>query len=125
MSPSPPRRRPRTERRPSSTEWLELLATDGPFLAAPVVTWQVWLALLPRRHRTAVAALWGRLLGAEASLDLGNMQDARRSTLMRFARPGSNSWARTEKSTVKAPMLKSKRQGTRDGLIAGSPICSS
>ncbi len=68
-------------------------------LAASDVTWQVWLALLPHRHRGQVAALWRRLLGAEASLDLGGIQDSAdaagrlRAMLMRFARPGSNSWA--------------------------------
>ncbi len=62
-------------------------------LAGSDVTWQVWLALLPRRRDAAVASLWGRLLGVEAPLDLGGVRDARRLALMRFARPGSNSWA--------------------------------
>jgi penicillin amidase len=62
-------------------------------LAASDVTWQVWLALLPQRHRAAVAGLWRRLLDAEAPLDLGGVRDARRAPWGRFARPGSNSWA--------------------------------
>jgi len=33
--------KPRRGRRPSSTDWLQILDVDGPFLAAPVVhdTW--------------------------------------------------------------------------------------
>ncbi|MGI8682437.1 MAG: hypothetical protein ACR2JO_10005, partial [Mycobacteriales bacterium] len=50
------RHRPRATRRPSSTEWLELLATDGPFLAAPVVT-DVWPSGLPALDKQRVARL--------------------------------------------------------------------
>ena len=54
---TPPRRarfgRPRTG---STTEWLELLATEGPFLAAPVVK-DAWPNGLPALDRDAVARL--------------------------------------------------------------------
>ena len=48
-----PRRR---GRRPALTAWLDLLTTDGPFLAAPVVK-EVWSAGLPALDREAVARL--------------------------------------------------------------------
>ncbi len=63
MSPGTPRR-PRTGRRASSTEWLELLATDGPFLAAPVVT-DTWPSGLPALDKDTV----GRLRDANSLLD--------------------------------------------------------
>lgn len=52
---APPRRTRRT-RRPATTEWLELLAVEGPFLAAPVVT-DTWPAGLPALDRLATDAL--------------------------------------------------------------------
>ncbi len=61
---TPTRRRPRPGRRPSSTEWLELLATDGPFLAAPVVT-DTWPSGLPALDKDSV----GRLREASSRLD--------------------------------------------------------
>jgi hypothetical protein len=46
----------RRPRRASTTEWLELLATDGPFLAAPVAK-DAWPNGLPALDRDAVARL--------------------------------------------------------------------
>ena len=51
-------------RRPSTTEWLELLATEGPFLAAPVVK-EVWPGGLPALDKGLV----GRLRDASTLLD--------------------------------------------------------
>lgn len=51
-------------RRPSTTEWLELLATEGPFLAAPVVK-EVWPGGLPALDKDLV----GRLRDANTLLD--------------------------------------------------------
>jgi len=51
-------------RRPSTTEWLELLATEGPFLAAPVVK-EVWPGGLPALDKNLV----GRLRDASTLLD--------------------------------------------------------
>ena len=51
-------------RRPSTTEWLELLATEGPFLAAPVVK-EVWPGGLPALDKDLV----GRLRDASTLLD--------------------------------------------------------
>jgi hypothetical protein len=48
----------------STTEWLELLATEGPFLAAPVVK-EVWPGGLPALDKDLV----GRLRDANALLD--------------------------------------------------------
>jgi hypothetical protein len=63
MSPTK-RRFNRHGRRPSTTEWLELLATEGPFLAAPVVK-DVWPGGLPALDKDLV----GRLRDANALLD--------------------------------------------------------
>jgi hypothetical protein len=49
-------RRSRTPGRSSTTEWLELLAVDGPFLAAPVVK-DVWPGGLPALNIDDVGAL--------------------------------------------------------------------
>jgi penicillin G amidase len=68
-------------------------------LAGLDVTWMVWLALLPNRGRTKIAQLWRRLMGDEATFDIGDSREesglaARlHATLMRFGRVGSNSWA--------------------------------
>src|SRR5664279_1541381 len=59
-----PLQRNRTGRRPSTTEWLELLATDGPFLAAPVVN-DIWPGGLPALDKDSV----GRLRDASSLLD--------------------------------------------------------
>lgn len=59
-----PRRRPGGGRRPASTDWLELLATDGPFLAAPVVI-DTWPGGLPALDKDSV----GRLRDASTLLD--------------------------------------------------------
>lgn len=54
---TPTRRRPpRTRTKSNTTEWLELLAVDGPFLAAPVVN-DVWPGGLPAVDRDDVSAL--------------------------------------------------------------------
>lgn len=63
MSPTK-RRFNRHGRRPSTTEWLERLATEGPFLAAPVVK-EVWPGGLPALDKDLV----GRLRDANALLD--------------------------------------------------------
>lgn len=55
MSPAK-RRFNRSGRRPSTTEWLELLATEGPFLAAPVVK-EVWPGGLPALDKELVVRL--------------------------------------------------------------------
>ncbi|HYZ20775.1 MAG TPA: penicillin acylase family protein [Rhodopila sp.] len=68
-------------------------------LAAFDVTWMVWFALLPRHATSAVSALWRRLLGEQPVFDLADASDSADgprsllSTLLRFSRPGSNSWA--------------------------------
>ncbi|MGO9099702.1 MAG: hypothetical protein ACLP9Y_09785 [Mycobacterium sp.] len=49
-------RRSRTPGQSSTTEWLELLAVDGPFLAAPVVK-DVWPGGLPALNKDDVSAL--------------------------------------------------------------------
>ena len=49
-------RRSRTPGQSSTTEWLELLAVDGPFLAAPVVK-DVWPGGLPALNKDDVGAL--------------------------------------------------------------------
>jgi hypothetical protein len=49
-------RRSRTPAQSSTTEWLELLAVDGPFLAAPVVK-DVWPGGLPALNKDDVSAL--------------------------------------------------------------------
>lgn len=49
-------RRSRTRAQSSTTEWLELLAVDGPFLAAPVVK-DVWSGGLPALNKDDVGAL--------------------------------------------------------------------
>ncbi|MDV7246236.1 MULTISPECIES: DNA methyltransferase [Rhodococcus] len=49
-------RRPRTRGQSSTTEWLELLAVDGPFLAAPVVK-DVWPGGLPALNKDDVSTL--------------------------------------------------------------------
>jgi hypothetical protein len=49
-------RRSRTPAQSSTTEWLELLAVDGPFLAAPVVK-DVWPGGLPALNKEDVSAL--------------------------------------------------------------------
>lgn len=61
---SPAKRRFNHGRRPSTTEWLELLATDGPFLAAPVVK-EIWPGGLPALDKDLV----GRLRDANTLLD--------------------------------------------------------
>lgn len=54
---TPTRRRPpRTRTNSNPTEWLELLAVDGPFLAAPVAK-DVWPGGLPAVDKDAVSAL--------------------------------------------------------------------
>ncbi|MDI9928691.1 Eco57I restriction-modification methylase domain-containing protein [Rhodococcus sp. NPDC078407] len=54
---TPTRRRPpRTRTNSNPTEWLELLAVDGPFLAAPVAM-DVWPGGLPAVDKDAVSAL--------------------------------------------------------------------
>ncbi|MEV6872231.1 DNA methyltransferase [Amycolatopsis sp. NPDC051128] len=64
MSPAKTRRFSRPGRRASTTEWLELLAPDGPFLAAPVVN-EIWPSGLPALDRDAV----GHLRDASGLLD--------------------------------------------------------
>ncbi|MDT5367978.1 MAG: hypothetical protein QOC62_2409, partial [Mycobacterium sp.] len=49
-------RRSRIGGQASTTEWLELLAVDGPFLAAPVVK-DVWPGGLPALNKDDVSAL--------------------------------------------------------------------
>ncbi|MFF0284265.1 Eco57I restriction-modification methylase domain-containing protein [Rhodococcus aetherivorans] len=49
-------RRSHTRSQSSTTEWLELLAVDGPFLAAPVVK-DVWSGGLPALNKDDVGAL--------------------------------------------------------------------
>ncbi|HEX2943216.1 MAG TPA: penicillin acylase family protein [Rhodopila sp.] len=68
-------------------------------LAAFDVTWMVWLALLPGRTLEPVTTLWRRLLGEDATFDIGDTRHTNgaaarlHAALMRFARVGSNSWA--------------------------------
>ncbi|HQT78739.1 MAG: hypothetical protein B7Z80_17875 [Rhodospirillales bacterium 20-64-7] len=67
-------------------------------LAAFDVTWMVWLALLPGRTLEPVTALWRRLLGEDATFDIGDAREGHgtagrlHAALLRFARVGSNSW---------------------------------
>ena len=66
MTAGPARRQPwrSRARRASTTEWLDLLGADGPFLAAPVVN-DTWPSGLPALDKGSV----GRLRDASARLD--------------------------------------------------------
>jgi hypothetical protein len=64
MSPTKTRKSTRPGRRASSTTWLDLLATEGPFLAAPVVK-ETWPDGLPALDRDSV----GHLRDASGLLD--------------------------------------------------------
>jgi penicillin G amidase len=68
-------------------------------LAGIDVTWMVWLALLPNHKKAQVADLWQRLMGEDATFDLGDTRETSglaarlHAMLMRYGRVGSNSWA--------------------------------